>query len=759
MLTFAQIVPGSNSKLDDWLSKGKYSEVIEYCNSEDHPERLEHTISNYYLGVAFYNTPELKPESIQYLRDYVDYAPVEEIRLSENFDAYYLLAKMYHLTYDFNSAESTYYAFIDAIQGSSSIPNQDKKGLIAMAERNIEQCANGRVAINNPRKVIIENLGDTINTKYPEYAAVVSQDENKIIFTSRRPDTKGGRMVKREGYFEDIYTADLDHGSLFEERNIEWEDAGETEFSIVTDFSYSNMHRMNDIVNSVSHDASIQLSQDEKLLYFYRDSDIWYINIDTDSLPGKAERLSLDINSEYHEPSLFLSSNNERMFLVSDKKGGFGGLDIYMSEKMGEGQWSEPINLGPNVNTPYDEDAPYLDPDNRTLYFSSIGHSSMGEFDIFRTLLGADRNCTPAINLGYPVNTTGDDIYFTMTSRYNRGYYSSNNLNGKGGMDIYRISFADERDPVAELKGYIKRGENLMPAQSEIMMISLDGEESIKEQSDPLDGSYFFLLGTGKTYHMVLETEGFATYERDFIIPEQKEYYRLFQEIHHIHLRNGDGEIIGQQITMYNSSGTGDKIVDEEELGMYGDQEQGDVESYTETKFYMTEDSLSTLMKSDPELDFNLGENGVVKYLDDNGSDKFDKESYQEPDSLSLVEEIARVRNLGIEELIETKNNVVSDSLFFSVQLGAFSDQLTDPKKIIDIDPIYSHITDDNRVLYYSAKVATYEEAHLKRKEILDLGLEGVFVTAYINGKRVSVAKAIKLTTTPKGKDLSRNEE
>lgn len=148
------------------------------------------------------------------------------------------------------------------------------------------------------------------------------------------------------------------------------------------------------------------------------------------------------------------------MFIVSDMEGGYGGLDIYMSEQLENGKWTVPLNLGKNINTPYDEDAPYLDPDNETLYYSSDGHSSIGGFDIFRSKLDGF-NGSPSINLGYPVNTTADDIFFIMTSRYNRGYYSSSKLGGKGDMDIYRISFADERDPVAELKGFVKMGKDL----------------------------------------------------------------------------------------------------------------------------------------------------------------------------------------------------------------------------------------------------------------------------------------------------------
>ena len=162
------------------------------------------------------------------------------------------------------------------------------------------------------------------------------------------------------------------------------------------------------------------------------------------------------VNSDYHEPSIFFSYDGKKLFVVSDRPGGYGGLDIYVSENIGEDQWSEPKNLGPEINTEFDEDAPYLDPDEKTLYFASKGHSSMGDFDIFRSVL-EDTTWSDPANLGFPVNTPADDIYFTMTHRYNRGYYASADLNGKGDMDLYRITFSDERDPVAELIGLVKK--------------------------------------------------------------------------------------------------------------------------------------------------------------------------------------------------------------------------------------------------------------------------------------------------------------
>jgi len=220
-----------------------------------------------------------------------------------------------------------------------------------------------------------------------------------------------------------------------------------------------------------------------------------------------------------------------------------------------------------------------------------------------------------------------------MTSRYNRGYYASSDLRGVGDMDLYRITFTDERDPVAELMGFVRQGEELVPAKSKITLKSLDESEVISDETDTLEGDYFLLLGHGKTYDMIVETERFAPYHRQFDIPEQKEYFQLYQEIHHVHLYDSDGNIIGQQITVYNALGetdTSQTYYDEEtikrlnliknDLGIHGM-----MTVLSDVKFYMSEDSLLALMRKDSTLSFDFGDNVLVSFMEDENDDKLDE--------------------------------------------------------------------------------------------------------------------------------------
>ncbi|MBK6835703.1 MAG: PD40 domain-containing protein [Bacteroidetes bacterium] len=249
------------------------------------------------------------------------------------------------------------------------------------------------------------------------------------------------------------------------------------------------------------------------------------------STPHPIEGLSDILNSGNYEPSVSINASENIIYFASERSGGFGGLDLYRTIKK-DGVWQAAENLGPTINTEYDEDSPYIDPNNSTLYFSSKGHSSMGGYDIFKTYL-IDSTWTYPMNMGFPLNSNSDDIFFTMTEKYNRGYFSSDRTGGKGKMDIYRISFASEREQLAEIRGKVKKGDKLIAAKSKLTVIDKLDDTTIAEYySDSLTGDYHILLDHNNKYLVKVETEGFREYKRTFTIPEQEDYYSFYQEVH-----------------------------------------------------------------------------------------------------------------------------------------------------------------------------------------------------------------------------------
>lgn len=427
-------------------------------------------------------------------------------------------------------------------------------------------------------------------------------------------------------------------------------------------------------MNSKGHDGAIQLNATEDSLYIYRDFDVWIADI-SDSLSDSSPEDVNFVNSSSYEPSVYQSYDGETIYISSERTGGFGGLDLYESHKLPDGSWSVPSNLGPKINTEYDEDAPYIDPDGHTLYFASKGHSSMGGYDIFKTIKDPVNDWTDIENMGYPVNTPGDDIYYVMTPKYNRAYYSSNNLKGYGDMDIYRLTFADERHPMAELKGLVLEDEDYKPAKSKITMLNEDKSILSSFISDSTTGKYLVLLGHGKEYDMLVETEGFLPYQKVFSIPEQKEYYQLYQEIHHIYIKDAEGNIIGQQIVVFNSfdenpsNDTTTVLYDDRTLNelerIKALREGNQVDVFSDVKFYISQDSLTAILQLDSTLKYTFPSNTTFSFLGKTESNKDNLDEYVEV-SPSFAFEIIDRKNISLNDVTtadDLENNIDNSNL------------------------------------------------------------------------------------------------
>lgn len=738
---FGQTQSKLEAKGEKYLSNEEFEEMISYVESLGEDAKND-PLYHYYMGMSYYFTPDKKEKSTLHFEQYLDETGEAKIIEFGHQHIYMMLGTMYHLLYRFDDAQEMYRQFIASVENIEEIPSEDRQVFIKNAERQIDHCEYGKVQIKNPRHVLIESLGDSINTKYPDYAPVVSQDETTLIFTSRRPDTRGGKKAPTGGYYEDIYTATLAAGSLKESEHLLADTTRGQYFHLATDFKYENFHRMNDEVNSKDHDGSIQLDKKDKILYFYRDADIWSVGITKDTIK-KAEKLGSFVNSDYHEPSIFFSYDGKKLFIVSDRPGGYGGLDIYLSVKEGD-EWGEPKNLGPNVNTEYDEDAPYLDPDGKTLYFSSKGHSSMGGFDIFRCT-EEDTTYSVPVNIGFPVNTPADDIYFTMTDRYNRAYYASSDLSGRGATDLYRITFTDERDPVAELFGKVTNEKGI--ALDALVTLTSEDGESITKQTDE-EGKYFLLLGHGKKYSITIEANDFAPYKMDFSVPELQEYVQFYQEIQLRHVKTDDGETVGQEMTVYNAFGdTHEEKYDPVTEAHIRKIEKartikGNIRVFKSIQFYVDQPPLEKMVEE--EEIFDLTVENFIYVLNDPNADKNLSESYTEYTGPKNRDEWLKMYPPDPDVPEGTIDGAKISGLFFTVQIGVYSRDVN-RSVLFNLDPIVTLKTAENLYRYSTGTFTSVEEATIRKDQIVKIGITDAFVTAYFNGERITIEKALSL--------------
>jgi outer membrane protein OmpA-like peptidoglycan-associated protein len=437
---------------------------------------------NYKVGFCYMKSANEKNKASHYLEkaitnvsnNYEDLEPHEK-KAPEN--AYYYLAQAYHLNYRFDEA-------IEYFNKFKLLLGNKNKELIKDINHRIEICNNAKEIKAVPTSVDIINLGDSINTQYPEYSPVITADENMLIFTSRRPGSTGGEIGADGQFAEDIYVS-------YRKKDGTW----------------GSPQGIGANVNSPSNEASISLTPDGQQLFLYKDDnggDIYVSHLegDTWSYPTPLEG---DINSKGWETHACLTSDGNTLYFVSDRAGGFGGRDIYKCVKLPNGKWSKATNLGPTINTEYDEDSPFIHPNKVDLFFSSRGHKTMGGFDIFFSTLNPDSNkWSEPINIGYPINTTDDDVFYVASPDGKRAYYSSSRPGGHGDKDIYLIKFQQgtPEKPVALIKGFITSADGgEIPLDIQITATDKQSGEQVSN-TKPIHrtGSYSMILEPGKSY-------------------------------------------------------------------------------------------------------------------------------------------------------------------------------------------------------------------------------------------------------------------
>ena len=430
-------------------------------------------------------------------KNYDMYSAKEE---SAAVDAYYHLARCYHLDEQIDKAREHYQLFID--QSSS------KSELVKDAEVGLTQCDVAEYNIGHPKTAIIKNIGNGVNSKDAEYSPVISLDGNSLYFTSRRAWVDGSSDEFRDPmlnqYPEDIYVSYLDFDG-------EWTSPEKLAFC-----------------QNEYNEATIAVSSDEKQIYVYEDKtgggDIYYSDFKQNSFDALQELDYTDVNTKYWETHCTMTPDGQTMYFVSQRPGGYGGRDIYRIVRLPNGEWSKAQNMGPTINTPYDEDSPYIDINNKTLYFGSNGPRSIGGFDIFVSFKDEEGVWSDPVNMGIPVNSTGDDLFYTTTIDGLRGYLTSFRKGGYGEKDIYEI----QNDylgnyPFSTLQGSFISNNNSATVTDEMSVkLICPTCELDKNKDDDLrikNGGYFAVLERCKDYTIehydadgtLMDTETFTT--------------------------------------------------------------------------------------------------------------------------------------------------------------------------------------------------------------------------------------------------------
>ncbi len=451
---------------------------------------------------------------------------LEKVVKQSKFDlnAFYFLGRAYQLNNKFDEAISAFEKYESSVKKDLNyIP----------AKRQMEMCDNAKELISKPLNVIIENLGNDINSNSPDYNPFISEDESYMVFSSKRAGNLGN-LIDNEGY----NTSDI--------------------FSSENNGNWTKPKRLPPIINSPLSDDCSGLTADGTTMSIRYDNNKMLGDIMFSELKGKSflrpMNASAVINTNFEESAACLSPDKQTMYFSSNREGGIGGKDLYYSKRLPSGDWSQAVNMGSSINTEYDEDFPYVAPDGETIYFCSTGHNSMGGFDIFSTKIDKETfTFSDAVNIGYPINTPEDEKTISFTKSGKFAYFSAFRKDGFGDRDIYRIVFNDIEASQTAIVGIINFGETVVQEQNEASEENTETEENkpkatkqavvnenynvkitaIDKKNKAVKGKYapnkqsnrFVILLNPGNYILKFEANGFKTLETEINIPNKEQNF------------------------------------------------------------------------------------------------------------------------------------------------------------------------------------------------------------------------------------------
>lgn len=442
---------------------------------------------NYEIAVCYLNSTIKKAKAIPYL---------ELVMRSGNYDpnTRYLLGRAYHFAYRFDEAIKEYTAFKNAGKGTP----QNLKDV----DREIQECLNGKEIIKFPLKVTFENLGHSINSPFADYYPFIPKDESFIVFNSKRSGT--GSEVNIDGTYPPTVFISTVRNGKFNKAEV----VGPP------------------ITQGDGHEEVIGLSGsgDKMLLYYFKGGtgDIYMSTANKDKVFTKAELLGDNVNSKGHEIAASISADGNAIYFASDRPEGHGGVDIYVSRILPNGLWGPPQNLGSEINTDQDEDFPNISPDGKSLYFSSRGHTGMGGYDIFKAEWDETiQKWTSVRNVGYPINTTEDDMNLRISENGRYGYISALRPGGLGDLDIYRVTFDDVDPEYSVIKGFVDSYDPTKKVKPQDVFITVTQSKTQEIYGNyipnQLSGRYVMILPPG-SYRVEVEAAGFDTHTETIVV-------------------------------------------------------------------------------------------------------------------------------------------------------------------------------------------------------------------------------------------------
>lgn len=467
----------------------------------------------YYKAKAFYNNRDFANAEIE-LNKAVDIDP--------NFlEAYLLMAEMYEqgsiaegvidALMTARAIDSTFFPYLDYNLAGAYLDNGQyseakhyysvfllndkvKENTKAYARECIAKCDFGIKMVNNPVEFEPKSLGADLELPYEQYWPSLSLDGKTLVFTMLMPDSLHYRPDGSIMQQEDFYVT----------RNI--------------DGKWQPAVPIGSPINTSGNEGAQQISADGNTLVFtgcnrrdgYGKCDIYFAKKDIYGQWGKPFNAGATVNGPSADKQPSLSPDGRFLYFSSDRAGGLGKMDIWVSELDENGRWGKPKNLGAPVNTPGDDICPFIHPDNQTLYFSSDGHQGLGRKDIFMSRRDSTGNWSEPINIGYPINTHRDEIGLVVDNTGKTAYFSSNINSDTKNIYTFEMPESARPLPVSYVSGLVVDAQTLRPLKSQVQLLDLQsGDTVMSVLSSDESGDFLVSLPVGRQYAMLATSPGY----------------------------------------------------------------------------------------------------------------------------------------------------------------------------------------------------------------------------------------------------------
>lgn len=466
---------------DSWFFYEDYEEALPLFLRVIESDSLNYNVM-YKIGFCYLHIPGQKEKSIPYLENAIkkttfNYRNNTYTEKQAPVDALFYLGNAYLVTNRINEAIDAFSGFQSAITRTQKVANKDIYDQ-DYVNRQFDACRNAIQFQYHPINFIARNVGNKINSRFNEFNAVISGDGSSLAYTTSLQFYDAIFYSKKDSKGQWSYPINL-MGQL-----------GVDDKSATTGLSYDGTE-----------------------LYIYRDDDFngnIYVSYLKNGIWTKVRKLGENINTKYWESHASISPDNKKLYFVSNREDeGYGDLDIYVSERATDSTWGVAKNLGNIINTRWNENTPFLTPDGKRLFFSSEGHTNMGGYDIFYSELDQNGEWSEPINIGYPINTTDDDIFFVPFKNGSFAYCSQFSQQGFGGQDIYNFQLFNIPDYNNILVEGILKMDNETDRNNKEFSINIidkvnkDTIAILKPDKDDLNYQYQTPLGVN---HLVYES-------------------------------------------------------------------------------------------------------------------------------------------------------------------------------------------------------------------------------------------------------------